>query len=75
MSSVFSSTAAAVVAATPSPDPSTEPHHARNGAFNSGGYIYMILLAGVMTGVIYFARVCLARRQARHRALKNPDFD
>ncbi|KAF9990226.1 hypothetical protein BGZ75_003118 [Mortierella antarctica] len=75
MSSVFSSTAAAVAAATSSPDPSTVQNHARNGAFNSGGYIYMILLAGVLTGVIYFARVCLAKRQARHRALKNPDFD
>ncbi|KAF9953491.1 hypothetical protein BGZ72_005379 [Mortierella alpina] len=71
MSSVFSTTAPAVAAATSSPDPATEQNH----AFTSGGYIYMVLLAGVLTGVIYFIRVCLVKRQARHRALKNPDFD
>ncbi|CAO3565516.1 unnamed protein product [Mortierella alpina] len=75
MSSAFSTTAAAVGAVTSSPSPSTEHDHVRDATFNSGGYLYMILLAGVLAGVIYFVRVCLTSRRARLRAPKDPDSE
>ncbi|KAF9184211.1 hypothetical protein BGZ51_003498 [Haplosporangium sp. Z 767] len=73
-------TATAVPTATASPDSSiitgdTGDSDSNSIEFQSGGFIYVILLIGLLTGVIYFTRVCIAKRRERIRAMKDPDFD
>ncbi|KAG9326414.1 hypothetical protein KVV02_008034 [Mortierella alpina] len=48
-----------------------------NGSFNtadsfqtSGGYIYVILIVTFLVAIIYFGRVCLAKRREKKRLLK-----
>ncbi|KAG0318374.1 hypothetical protein BGZ99_005720 [Dissophora globulifera] len=45
------------------------------GGIDSGFFIYAVLLIGLMTAVVYFGRVCLAKRRLRLRARKDPDFE
>lgn len=41
----------------------------------SNGYIYVVLLFALLITLIFFARVALARRKERLRALKDPDYE
>ncbi|CAO3573838.1 unnamed protein product [Mortierella alpina] len=48
-----------------------------NGSLNnaegfqtSGGYIYLILVVTLLVAIVYFGRVCLAKRRERKRLLK-----
>ncbi|KAG0198678.1 hypothetical protein BGX28_007889 [Mortierella sp. GBA30] len=77
MSSAQSPTSLMGTGTYSSSDPSTfggNENSTSRGTFASGGFIYIILVAGILTAIIYFTKVCLVKRQARLRSLKDPDF-
>ncbi|KAI7832342.1 hypothetical protein BC939DRAFT_524618 [Gamsiella multidivaricata] len=59
---------------TSSPTPSTISSSSYLN-LDSGIFIYAILVIAVLIAVVYFGRVCLAKRRYRRRALKDSDYE
>ncbi|KAF9126178.1 hypothetical protein BG015_004756 [Linnemannia schmuckeri] len=45
------------------------------GGFETGGFIYVILIGAMLVALVYFGRAILAKRRERIRRLKDPDFE